>query len=75
MRETPEAPSSALITSDRTAYDAAIEWAQSLKEQGTKDAAEIIALKPIGGATTVVSKYAASAVAAPPSGSSNLAAL
>ena len=75
LRETPAAPSGTPLKSDRTDYNAAIEWPQALKEQGTRDAAEILSLKYVGGATTVVSEYATSAVAAPLSGSADLAAL
>ena len=75
MRETPAASSGAPITSERAAYDAAIKWAQALEEQGTKDVSEILSLKSVGDANTFVSEYAASAVAAPPSRSTDLAAL
>ena len=47
-------------TSDEAAYEAAIEYAQALEEQTTVQAAEILALKSVGGTTTtVVSDFAA----------------
>ena len=63
-------------TSDKSAYEAAIEYAQALEEQTTVQAAEILALKSVGGTkTTVVSDFAASAVAAPSTASADLTAL
>ena len=72
----PAPPSIAQDTSDKAAYKAAIEYAQALEEQTTVQAAEILALKSVGGTTTtVVSDSAASAVAAPSIASANLTAL
>ena len=53
-----------------------MEYAQALEEQTTVQAAEILALKSMGGTTTtVVSDFAASAVAAPSTASADLTAL
>ena len=72
----PAPPSIAQDTSDKAAYEAAIEYAQALEEQTTVQAAEILALKSVGGTTsTVVSDFAASAVAAPSSASADLTTL
>ena len=75
LHETPVAPSSDPLTSDRASYNAAIEWVQALEEQGTKYATETLSPKSVGCATTVVIKYASSAVTVPPSGSADLATL
>ena len=70
---TPAPQSITHDTSDKSAYEAAIEYAQALEEQTTVQAAEILALKSVGGTnTTVVGDFAASAVAAPSTASSNL---
>ena len=66
LHETTPAPSVSPFTSNFSAYDVSIEWAQYIKEQVTKDATDILGLKYVGGANTVVKKYAASVVAALP---------
>ena len=72
----PAPQSIAQETSDKAAYEAAIEYAQALEEQTKSQAAEILALKSMGGTnTTVVSDFAASAVAAPSTASADLNAL
>ena len=71
-----KAPAPLSDTSDKAAYEAAIDYAQALEEQTTVQAAKILALKSVGGnTTTVVSDFSASAVAAPSTASANLTAL
>ena len=70
------APQSIAHDSDKATYEAAIEYAQVLEEQTTVQATEILDLKSVSGTnTTVVSNFAASAVAAPSTASVNLTAL
>ena len=70
------APAPPSDTSDKAAYEAAIEYAQALEEQTTVQAAEILALKYVGGTTTTVfSDFATSTVAAPSTASADLTTL
>ena len=72
----PAPQSIAQETSNKAAYEAALEYVQALEEQTTVQAAEIFALKSVGGTnTTFFSDFAASAVAAPSTASADLTAL